>query len=351
MVNKWERTPEEENTPSPWAASLWAALVIGILLGGLSLAGHLIEDAKRQARGEATAIGFGRSVHWMDVLSQSGLWLLPVGLGIYAGLKEARAPRLKAHPAQLCMLMSIAALLGAAPMLGEGLLCYLFIVPWHFVVGPMIALVTEAIARPARSKTVNRALAILIFSSAAYASKPNPNPTPERLSDEVVVELPQALVFASIAHLYLPMKDESPLWMRVLLSEPVAIEGGGAEVGAERRIRFSNGVLLARMTQSRAPESFTFEVHVEQAGREFFDHWLTFGRSELRFEALGPARTRIVHVTEYTPHAQPRWYFARSEKMLGHAIQTNLLEAYAQSMEKAQRDAPSDVGATLAVAP
>ncbi len=272
-------------------------------------------------------------------------WLVPIAFGFYAASLPS-SPFIS-RPS-VAFKMSCVALAAAAPLMREGIICYIVILPWHMIIAPLVAWLTERSETESRESYVNRILALALFLTAGYGTMPHGSASPVLLEDSIDVALPRAEVYASIAHLYLPMRDASPWWMRTLLPEPLAIEGGGNEVGSERRIRFSNGVLLARVHQAHAPESFTFRVTVEQAGREFFDHWLEFGDSTLRFEELSPTRTRIVHSTEYTPRAAPRWYFAPVERVLGHAIQGNLLSAYARSMEATQSQEPRALAPILA---
>ncbi len=153
----------------------------------------------------------------------------------------------------------------------------------------------------------------------------------ETYADTIVIDAPPEVVWASIERLHLDFATQAP-WVVQALPRPLAIRGGGASVGSERRVIFDNGVVLARVTASDPPRSFEVALSVEQSGREFFDHWSDLETSRFVFEALPDGRTAVTHSTTYRPLAWPRWYFAPAERALGSVLQRHMLEAYAAEL-------------------
>jgi len=199
----------------------------------------------------------------------------PLLLGIVAGLRRPRRPALTAWQlVLLCMVVS-------APVLGEGLMCMILILPWNLVLAPIVALLTAWISRSLGGH--GRALLLLVPMSALLplldARRSTEELPPVELVDSVLVEAPIEQVWSSLEYLRLPLDTPAPLLVRLGLPQPVGIEGGGAFVGAERR-------------------------------------------------------TRVTHRTRYRPLISPRWYFEPVEVAGGRLVQRYLLEAYAHELQR-----------------
>lgn len=292
------------------------------------------------SRGGLWAIAVLIGVTGALLLSQRGttgdvglltLCAAPVALGLLAGLGwPDRAVRRG-------LALSACTLLFAAPLMGEGAICLIVIAPWHLVLTPLFALLGAwATRRWQLGPWVKAALAAGLLTLVVVAPRLDARlmdaPAPITLSDRVVLNASPEAVWASVERLHLDLDGRAPLWMRALLPVPREIRGGGADPGAERRVIFDNGTLLARVVSAEAPRRFEVALSIEDAGSEFFDHWIVLERSTFTFEPLPDGRTAFTHTTTYRPRHAPRWYFAPIERALGGEIQGWLLEEYGRQI-------------------
>jgi hypothetical protein len=227
-------------------------------------------------------------------------------------------------------------LLIAAPLVGEGLICFILIVPVHLVVAPLSAFITVAV-KNARIDHLPRApglelLLLLLPFAAALANRawPPANAEPVTMVDSVIASAPPEAVWRSIDELRFTFNQPAPWLVRLGLPVPVEIRGGGAFVGAQRRVVFSNGVVVASVVGASRPTRLDLQLSTENPGQEFFDHWSVLGNSHFDLEALPDGRTRITHSTTYQPLSFPRWYFEPMEKWLGQKVQRHMIETYAR---------------------
>ena len=294
---------------APSRGALWAATVVLGVTGGL-------------------LVGMRNTSADIGLLT---LGAAPLALGALAGVGwPQRAVRMG-------LALSAATLLFAAPLMGEGAICLIVIAPWHVVIVPLVALISARATRrwqlgPWAKATLSAGLLALLVAAPRLDARYSDPPAPVTLSDRVVLDAPPEQVWASLERLHLDLDGRAPLWMRALLPVPREIRGGGAEAGAERRVVFDNGVLLATVVSAQAPDHFEVALSVEDAGREFFDHWIVLQRATFSFEALPDGRTAMTHTTTYQPRHAPRWYFAPIERALGDRIQGFLLEEYARQI-------------------
>lgn len=261
-----------------------------------------------------------------------GIWGLlsaPVHLGILAAVIRPDIP------GRLSLAMSVVCVLAAAPIMEEGAVCLVVIAPWVVVLTPLIALLAGWGLRRlgwdgARGIALLSALVLPV--SMTWADVELRRDMPEEIlvfEDSVVVDAPRTAVWASIERLELDLDKGAPWVVRALLPRPIAILGGGAHPGAERRVVFSNGTVVATVTAAEAPSRFDIDLRVEDAGVEFFDHWTNLRDSTFELEELPGGKTRVVHRTRYEALCFPRWYFAPVEEYFGRKLQAHLLEAYA----------------------
>ncbi len=300
------RAPAERT--ASWAK--WVAAAVGAVVGAL---------ANRHIGGPQ-----------LDGVGLASLYALPLLLGVLGALASP------SRPYRGALVLSAISLLVATPLLGEGVICLIFIAPWHCLLSPLMGGLAAMFLRRYRTGSWSKAaLVLLALGGAAGAPRldarlADPDAR-ETFADSVVVDATPEQVWRSIERLHMDFSTPAPLILAGL-PRPLGIEGGGAEPGAERRVIFDNGVVLARVTAADPPRSFDLDLSVEQSGPEFFDHWAELMDSRFVFEPLPGGKTRISHVTTYRPLAFPRWYFGRAERLLGPVVQRYMLEAYAAEL-------------------
>jgi hypothetical protein len=267
----------------------------------------------------------------VEQLSVILLYGLPVLLGIAAGIFRPQ------RGGRTAVVMMALALVGGLPFLGEGAACIIVVAPLHLLGAALVGWITGAIIRDRRANRPPGPIIIgfLLLPAAAtwvdgrLPSRPLPAVT---IADSVVIDAPREVAWATIADLQLQFPDgaSGPIdaAFAALLPRPRALEGGGIAPGSRRRVVFDNGTLLATVTRSEAPRRFDIELRVEQAGREFFDHWAQLMDASFTFDALPDGRTRITHATRYRPRVAMRWYFEPIERFLASKMQGHLLQEF-----------------------
>jgi hypothetical protein len=255
----------------------------------------------------------------------SGPWIMGVLAGIFRTEKAVRTS----------LLLCVVSLLTFAPLAGEGAVCLIYIAPWFLVVAPVSALVTRAVVRW-RKKTRQplAAIFLLLLPSGSFWLEERFTTRAESvtLSNSVIIAAPVEQVWAELATVNLSVAQPAPVLVRALLPVPLGVVGGGAHVGAERRVLFHNGVVIARVIRSEPPLRFEMDLSVTDPGKEFFDHWARLGRSAFVLEPLPDGWTRLTHATSYEPRVTVRWYSEPIERWLGQLLQGYALQAFAEQL-------------------
>ena len=129
---------------------------------------------------------------------------------------------------------------------------------------------------------------------------------------------------------YEQIVQRPPLYLRLLLPQPIRTEGRNAAVGDEARCLYVGGHLLKRVTQMERARRYEFEV-VEQhlalgAGVRLA------GGSYTLSEVPG-GRTEVALNTRYISPKRPRWLWKWAEAALCHMFHRHILEAMRRSAE------------------
>jgi hypothetical protein len=297
----------------------WPYLVA--LAAGIASAAAVMLAWSRYARQETEQLG--------EIL----FFALPVLLGVLAGTFRPE------RPARMGLVLAALSLAGAMPILHEGAICILMLTPIYFACAALVAAITGAFARKGQRPPGPFTVLLLLIPGAAALCEPRlsraPLPT-MTIADSVVIEAPREDVWATMAHLQIAFPDRPAGALGALLPRPRALEGDGVGPGAYRRVVFDNGSLLATVTRAEAPRRFDVDLRVEQAGREFFDHWAELVDASFTFDALPGGRTRMTHATRYRPRVAPRWYFAPIERFFASKVQGYLLDEFVRQRFRGQ---------------
>jgi hypothetical protein len=307
----------------------WLVCALPGLLLGLYMLFSPMWDPHVSSRWDTHGFGIFERQPWSVQLVWMNCWMWVFPILIGAGSSILRAQR--SEGVRLWLTSLAVFFVTPAPFVREGVFCYIVIIPCALLTSG-IAFGTVRMLRP-YSRWLTRA-ALGLFLALVFPFEREEGV----IVSEITLPVPVELAFASLGELELPLDSQTPLWMKVLLPIPQRIDAKCAHVGCERRVTFENGTLVAHVISARAPAYFALEIHTENEGREFFDHWLTFGKSEFQLTALGANQTRIVHRTHYTPLPRILVYLKPIETFVGQRIQDYLLRVYAESMERNQRE-------------
>lgn len=302
-----------------------------------------LEPGEKLGRLAFVAIALGAFVALLMVISWlregrigrgpgfAGAWMLvatPLLLGVIAGLRRPK------RPAASALKLVLLSMVVAAPALGEGLLCMVVVLPWNLIIAPLVALLTAWLS--GKLGGYRGGLMLLVPLSCLLPlldGRPDGRELPlVEIEDAVLVDAPIEQVWSSLEYLRLPFDTPAPFLVRLGLPQPIGIEGGGTFLGAERRVLFANGTVVARVSRTRPPFEFDIDLSVERPGREFFDHWSRLVDSRFTLEATGRNQTRVTHRTRYRALVFPRWYFEPVERAGARLVQRYMLEAYARQL-------------------
>jgi hypothetical protein len=219
-----------------------------------------------------------------------------------------------------------------SPLLGEGAVCVLMAAPIIYVVVIVVVLVYSWLSDNNRTKF--NAIAILPFLYAVWDARPPEQSQLVTISDSVEMQASPEVLWETFAHLALPLDQPLPLFLRAGFPEPQEIRGEGLFVGAERRVIFDNGTIVARVDAVEFPKSFHVTLSYEGIGHEFFNRWMILEEATFTLNALPGGSTRVTHQTSYRRLLSPGLYFAPLEEYGAHLLQQYLLEVCASYLKQ-----------------
>jgi hypothetical protein len=246
--------------------------------------------------------------------------VLAVGLVLLPRSRSATAAVLRG---------STLALLTAAVVLPEGLICLLFVLPLVALVSVVVGGAVD-LARRYRRRQGPTLMAVtfplLLLSLEGLAG--SPFDTGDSATASVTVDATPAEVAAALAAS--PSFDAGlPPFLSLGFNRPVAAHGGGIAVGDHRTIEFSGGghddhpLSLLGLTGGGEHHDHLAEMHLtvveSRPGRVVFavDHdttmlarWADLERAVVAWEADGPASTRVSWRLEYRRLLFPTAFFA-----------------------------------------
>ena len=329
-----EPKPAAEAAPFAEPASgRWRYLAsLGV---GIASAMFILANEKQYVSGASVQIGM------------SAICAMPFLMGIAAGLFRPQ------RPIRTSLVMAGLALVGSAPLFGEGAACMIGIAPFYLVAAIIPAAITGAIVRGRRLPPGLFAILLLIVPALGTWVEPHLLPK-ERpivtITDSIVVDAPREDVWTTVSRLELHIPDPRASALTLtsmprhllatILPRPIAILGEGVSVGAVRRVVFDNGTLQATVTRSEPLRRFDVDLRVAESGREFFDHWAQMLDATFTFEPLAGGKTLITHATRYRPRVFPRWYFEPLERYFAKKMQAFLLDEFVRQRFDGAADRP-----------
>jgi hypothetical protein len=244
-------------------------------------------------------------------------------LGTFSATRNPKSPVISTMKYTTIILALI------APLLGEGAVCLAMAAP---IVYPVAALTAHLAADGRRKKL--RAVVLLPFAFAILQKRPMSELPRMELSDSFEVAAPVERVWNAFDKLVLPLDEPLPLLLRLGFPQPQVLLGGGVHVGAERRVVFDNGIVVATVVESDPGRSFKVRLWYEKPGHEFFDRWIHLEDATFDFTPLPGGRTRVSHTTHYRRLLEPAFYFGPLEEYGVHLMHRYLLATFTHAIER-----------------
>ena len=220
-------------------------------------------------------------------------------------------------------------LLMVSPLLGEGWFCILLVSPLFFLVGGVVGFFADRARRQREARVLCLALVLVPMSLEGVV----PALTVDREQMvEVTCTVPSSGAAVEAALRAQPHLERSLPWLlRIGFPRPLAAGGDGLELGAVRTIRFSGaegapaGDLVTRVVESRPG----YVLSETMADTSKLAHWMEWESSEVRWQPLSAADTRVTWRIRYRRGLDPAWYFAPWERAAVRAAARYMIEAQA----------------------
>lgn len=270
-----------------------------------------------------------------------------IGVPAVLAITLALTPKAKSATGMIVKGLTLALLLSGVVFF-EGFVCILMAAPLFYLVGLAIGIPIDWARR--RKKSEGRVYSF-VGAALLLLSLEGVMPATSFSQHEVVtvtrsVDAPVGAVRRALARA--PRFDAPlPFYLKLGFPRPVAGYGSGLSVGDRRTIVFGNespmepmttshhhhstlpdpsgtgGVLELRIVRSRAG-LVVFEP-VEDATA--FTHWITWGRSVVRWKAIDADSTEVTWTLHFQRRLSPSWYFGpfqryAGQKAVGYLIDT-----------------------------
>lgn len=315
----------DHSEPSSQAAR-WAVITITIALALGGLLYRLAQD---------------------NYLHQSAAFF--IGVPAVLAITLALTPKAKSATGMIVKGVSLALLLSGV-VLAEGFICILMAAPLFYLVGIAIGI---PIDRARRRKRGEGRIYSIFGAALLILSLEGVTPLTSFSAREVVsvtrtIDASATSVERALART--PRFDESlPFYLRLGFPRPVAAEGSGLAVGDRRTILFGDESPMEPMTNLHEHGSargnprgqdgaLELEITTRRDGLVVFEpvhdataftHWITWGRSLVRWEAIDDDTTEVTWTLHFERELSPSLYFGPFQRYAGHQAAGYLIDAIA----------------------
>jgi len=206
------------------------------------------------------------------------------------------------------------ALLIIAPLLGEGYLCILIASPLFYVVGIVVGLVVDWLRKRQNATLSCMGIVLLLMSMEGVVPALSFN-RDQSVEAGSIVDAPANFVEQRLASSP-DLTTTLPAALRIGFPRPIEASGSGLEVGATRTIHFAGaegdppGDVIMRVTDHR-PGYVRFQA-VSDSSK--LTQWIAWQSSEVEWQQVGGAHTKVVWRLHYERQLDPAWYFAPLER-------------------------------------
>jgi hypothetical protein len=258
---------------------------------------------------------------WLGLPS---FFLMPLLGGIVASYLWRRLEPTMGAIATNTLWMTLLALIGAALLFSEGIICLLIVSPFFYgmvLVGAMLGRILFKV-NPTR-------LHVSIMPLLAIALLVEPFIRTDQVSvvtDEVIIHASSSKIWPQITS-FPEIPSTADFWLFKLgLPYPVATTSAGDFVKAERSCIFSHGAVFKETVSELEPfKKLTFDIYESPADPELIGH-LTPHRGQFVLNDNGDGTTTLIGSTWYTLHVRPLWYFDWWTHHIFRAVHLRVME-------------------------
>lgn len=323
---------------SPWGPrwAVWltgtvaANIATGLLYAGVCLVYALLAETRWAGnifgRGDAAAVAMA------VVFGLPSFILVPMLGGVVASYFWKTVQPGIGKTALGTLAVTFLAMVGAAVIWREGVICLLIVSPLFYLMVFAGALLGRIWFRHSPSRmhvTILPLLAMLAFGEPLARSDRT-----GVVVDEIRIKAPLAKVWPQLASF--PAIPAPPrFWMfRLGLPYPVETTSEGDFVGAGRRCIFSGNMVFEEKVVACVPGAdLTFDIIGLPRHPELIGH-ITPSRGQFLLRDNGDGTTTLVGSTWYTLHVRPLWYFDWWTHRIFRAVHLRVMEDVRQRAER-----------------
>lgn len=219
-------------------------------------------------------------------------------------------------------------LLMSAILLGEGLVCIIFMAPIFYAVGGICVALVEYLKKRNKSK-LNAYVLIPVLLIISQGYEINNQPKINSVETSIQVNGVKSLERFKSTPNFL---KNLPNFFKIGFPEPISITGNGLNIGDIRKIEFESktkgiGALVLKI-KSKEKNTLTFEI-IED--RTHINHWLTWKEIEVEIINNGNNTSTITWTTHFTCDLGPSWYFNPIESYGVEVMNRHLINSYFQN--------------------
>lgn len=216
-------------------------------------------------------------------------------------------------------------LLFSSILLGEGLVCIIFMAPIFYAVAGLIVFIKEYLKKKNKSK-LNSFVLIPILFLFSQGHKINSTPEVNTIKTMAKINTLSNLKNMNTAPNFL---ENFPIFFKIGFPKPLNIEGTGINVGDYRKIKFKSntrgiGTLHLEII-SKQENSITFVVINDDT---HINHWLTFKEVTITIENDEDNTSTVSWITKFTCDLGPNWYFNPIEKYGVKVMNQHLINSF-----------------------
>jgi hypothetical protein len=244
-------------------------------------------------------------------LEQTALFY--VGLPAFIALSVAVWAQPKSSVGMAVAVVTVALLL-AAPLLGEGVVCLLVAAPLFYFIAVVVGLLVAHGRRRAVDDGGPRAavvapFALLFLIPAVEGTGAYEMPRDASASATITVDASPASYRAALAESP-DFDDPRSLFLQIPFPRPLEVDGTGLDVGDERQIRFERDGAMTLVVASSTENGVRFTVEDDTA----LDRWMSFDAADVSWRATPDGRTEVTWTLHYRRTFDPGWYFGPVQK-------------------------------------
>lgn len=212
-------------------------------------------------------------------------------------------------------------LLLSAILLGEGIVCIIFMAPIFYGITTIIVFIISFLKAKNKDKLNSFVLLpiLVILSQFNFLNK-----EPENISIKTTIKKETKLSINQI-NKYPDFNTNLPTFFKIGFPKPISIDGTGTELNDFRKIVFKsntkgNGTLHLQIV-NKTSNSITFDVIKNTT---HIAHWLTFKKIHVKINS----DNSVTWTTDFTCDLGPKWYFKPFEEYAVNLMNEHLINTF-----------------------